>query len=96
MNPENSNYQGSELYWNKLINRFERILGWFLFVTGILILVSYGIYQLIINLFKDAQLSLFVRAGIFFVVIGIVILIFSVIRERITIGKGDKYKGLEQ
>ncbi len=86
----------SNHYWNKLFNRVERALGWFFFVTGALILVAFYLYQLIIALFKDTELNIFVKFGIFLVVIGFVILIFSVIREKVTIAGKDKYRRVKQ
>lgn len=93
---EQSNQSDYDLYWSKFLNRLERVLGWFLFITGILILISYGLFQFILLLLKDTQLSLFVKAGIFLTVAGFVLLLFSVIRERLTLRKKDKYTGVNQ
>ncbi|MGB9665671.1 MAG: hypothetical protein ACPL25_12250 [Ignavibacteria bacterium] len=92
----NSNQRDYDLYWNKFLNRLERVVGWFLFVTGILILISYGLFQFIILLLKDTQLSLFVKSGIFLTVAGFVLLLFSVIRERLTLRRKDKYTEVNQ
>lgn len=91
-----SGQKDHDLYWSKFLNRLERVAGWFLFVTGILMLVSYGLFQFILFLFKDTQMSLFVKAGIFLTVVGFVLLLFSVIRERISLRKKDKYSEIEQ
>jgi len=91
-----SDQKDYDLYWSKFLNRFERVIGWFLFITGILILITYGLYQFILFLFKDTQLSLFVKAGIFLSVLGFVLLLFSVIRERLTLRKKDKYTEVDQ
>ncbi|MEJ5306454.1 MAG: hypothetical protein WHV63_10990 [Ignavibacteria bacterium] len=92
----NSNQNNYDLYWSKFLNRLERVVGWFLFITGILILVSYGLYQFIMVLLKDTQLSLLVKAGIFLTVVGFVLLLFSVVRERLTLRKKDKYSEVNQ
>jgi len=92
----NSNQKDYDLYWSKFLNRLERVIGWFLFVVGILILVSYGLFQFILFLLKDIQLSLFVKAGIFLSVVGFVLLLFSVIRERLTLRKKDKFSEVNQ
>ncbi|MCR4417533.1 MAG: hypothetical protein NUV92_07295 [Ignavibacteria bacterium] len=92
----NSNQNHYDLYWSKFLNRLERVVGWFLFITGILILVSYGLYQFIMVLLKDTQLSLLVKAGIFLTVVGFVLLLFSVVRERLTLRKKDKYSEVNQ
>jgi|YNPMSStandDraft_1061717.scaffolds.fasta_scaffold02494_6 hypothetical protein len=92
----NSNQKDYDLYWSKFLNRLERVIGWFLFVVGILILASYGLFQFILFLLKDIQLSLFVKAGIFLSVVGFVLLLFSVIRERLTLRKKDKFSEVNQ
>lgn len=93
---KDSNQTDFDLYWSKFLNRLERVVGWFLFITGILILISYGLFQFILLLLKDTQLSLFVKAGIFLTVVGFVLLLFSVIRERLTLRKKDKYTEVNQ
>jgi len=45
-----SDQKDYDLYWSKFLNRLERVIGWFLFVTGILILITYGLYQFILFL----------------------------------------------
>ncbi|MCX8056858.1 MAG: hypothetical protein N3F03_04525 [Ignavibacteria bacterium] len=96
MEREKNSNESSELKWNKLFNKIERALGWFFFVTGFIIIVSYTLYELLINLLKDTQLSWFVKTGIFFVIIGTVILLFSIIRERIFLSRSDKYKEINE
>lgn len=96
MNQLNSKKDESDIYWSKLFNRIERAVGWFFFVTGLIILVSYTLYQFALLLFRDSQISLFIKIGLFSVIMGGVILLFSVIRERIVLSKKDKYSEIQQ
>lgn len=96
MADQNSSNIQTNIYWSKLFNRVERALGWFFFVTGLVILISYALYELVLSLFENTQLSLFVKVGIFFIIIGFVILLISIIRERIVLSKKDKYSEVEQ
>lgn len=96
MNQQKSTDNETDIYWSKLFNRIERAVGWFFFVTGLIILVSYVLYQLVLLLFKDSQMSLFIKVGIFFIIIGFVILLVSIIREKIVLAKQDKYSEIEQ
>ncbi len=93
---KDTNQNDYDLYWSKFLNRLERVVGWFLFITGILILISYGLFQFILLLLKNTQLSSFVKAGIFLTVVGFVLLLFSVVRERLTLRKKDKYTEINQ
>lgn len=95
MNQLNSKKDESDIYWSKLFNRIERAVGWFFFVTGLIILVSYTLYQFALLLFRDSQISLFIKIGLFSVIMGGVILLFSVIRERIVLSKKDKYSEIQ-
>ncbi len=96
MNQKNSSQTETDIYWNKLFNRIERALGWFFFVTGLIILVSYILYEIVLLLFRDTQLNLVLKFGLIFIIIGFVILIISVIREKMFISKKDKYTEVKQ
>lgn len=96
MNQNKYNKDESDIYWSKIFNRIERAVGWFFFVTGLIILVSYVLYQFVLMLFEDSHLSLFIKTGIFFIMIGFVVLLFSIIREKIILSRKDKYSEIEQ
>lgn len=85
-----------DIYFHKFLNKIERATGWFFFVTGLIILTSYGLYELVLAVLRDSQLSIVFKVGIFFVIIGFVVLLFSIIREKIILSRKDKYKGVEQ
>lgn len=95
MSETNSNNR-SDIYWDKLFNRIERAVGWFFFVTGLIILVTFVLYQFVITLIKDAQISVILKFGILSVILGFVILVFSIIREKIVLSKKDKYTEVNQ
>lgn len=96
MNQQTPQKNESDIYWNKFFNRIERAVGWFFFVSGFLLLISYSLYQIVIVLLKNSQISLLIRLGLFFIILGAVILLFSVIRERIVLSRKDKYSEVQQ
>lgn len=96
MNQQNFTQNESDLYWNKFFNRLERAVGWFFLVTGLIIFVSYFLYEFILLLFRDSQLNLVLKVGLFFIILGFVILIISVIREKIILSRKDKYSEVKQ
>jgi len=76
-----------EKYWNSFYNRLERSVAWFLFIVGALILNGYWIYRVII----DPGTYTVVGLGVVFTLVGFAILFLSVLREKITVNKADRY-----
>jgi hypothetical protein len=79
-------------YWVGIYNRIERGLGWILFSIGSIILLTYGGYKAIEALIADPQLELVVKIGLIGVIGGLVILIVSVVREKLFMARTDKYQ----
>ncbi|HID93048.1 MAG TPA: zf-HC2 domain-containing protein [bacterium (Candidatus Stahlbacteria)] len=80
-----------ERYWTNIYNRLERGLGWILLSIGAIILLFYGGFKLVEDLVKDPTIAIIAKVGILAVLAGVVILLVSVIRERIFTYKTDKY-----
>lgn len=95
---ENKNIPESqeEIYFYKFFSKIERAVGWFFFITGLIILISYGLYEFVLALLRDSQLNIVFKVGIFFVIIGFLILLFSIIREKIILSRTDKYRKVEK
>ncbi|MBT4482194.1 MAG: zf-HC2 domain-containing protein [Candidatus Latescibacteria bacterium] len=74
-------------YWEKIYNRIERSVAWFLFITGALILNGYWIYRAI----TDPGLYTLVGLGTVLTIVGFLILFLSVLREKLTVNKSDRY-----
>ncbi len=80
-----------ERYWSNLYNRLERGIGWIITSIGAILLLTFAGFQLVKELIKDPELALYAKIGIIALMIGFVILFVSVVRERIFMGKSDKY-----
>jgi len=78
-------------YWSHLYNRLERGVGWIIISIGTILLLTFAGFQFVKELIKDPQLALYAKIGIMALIIGFVILFVSVVRERIFMGKSDKY-----
>jgi len=76
-----------EHYWTSVYNRLERSVAWFLFILGTLIISAYSLYQFII----DPSIGKIVRFGIIIMGVGFAILFLSVLREKLTINRHDRY-----
>jgi len=64
--------------------------GWMLFIIGSSIMVVYAIYEFLIN----TELTSFEKMAIGFLGIGGLLLLISVIRQRLIASKTDKYKDI--
>ncbi len=95
---KNNTYQQEKFddYWKKFYNKLERIIGWLIFTVGIVIIISYGLFKIFESIIVEKEMSIILKVGLFSVIAGMVFLLFSVIREKITLKKIDKYKEIDR
>ncbi|NLV71773.1 MAG: hypothetical protein GXY46_04095 [Actinobacteria bacterium] len=83
-------------YRERTYNRMERRVGWILLSIGAMVLVGYGLYELVVFLVSDAEPAWWIRAAIGAACVGLAILLVSVIRERIFVWKRDPYREVKR
>jgi len=83
-------------YWKGVYKRIERGAGWFFLSIGAMILLAYGVFEFLKSIFQDPSLTLITKVGIFSLVLGIIILLVSVARERIFAFKKERYREIEK
>jgi hypothetical protein len=83
-------------YWNHIYNRIERGLSWIFVSFGAIIIVCFAVWKFMDNLFALQNIHPLLRTGIFIFLIGIIILIISILREKIMVRRVDKYKEIER
>lgn len=83
-------------YWLSIYNRIERGIAWILISISAIIIAGYGIYEAITNLLADMNIPGFMKISIIVFVIGLAILIFSLIREKLASRKKDKYREIQR
>ena len=81
----------SERYWRSVYNRLERGIGWILFSLGSIILLCYGGFLVVEELLRDPEVPVAIKAGVVALTVGGVALFVSLLRERLTVRKTDKY-----
>jgi len=81
-----------EQYTKSLYRRLERKTAWIFIVAGAVMLVGYELYRDIVSFGKLT----FEKAALVLFVLGAVLLLVSVIRERIHQYRGDKYSKIER
>jgi len=83
-------------YWLNIYNRIERGIAWIIFSIGCIILITYGLFKGIEAMLADTQLEGIVKIAIIAVIAGLVILLVSVIREKLVTRKSDPYKEIQR
>lgn len=85
-----------EAYWARIYNRGERFLGWILFSVGVIITLVWGMYRAMRELLADPSVPIVFRAGIFALVVGLIILLVSVARQRLHAWRSDPYREVKR
>jgi ferric-dicitrate binding protein FerR (iron transport regulator) len=83
-------------YWVSVYNRLERGFGWVLVSICALVLIGYGTWHAIGELLADSAVPGFIKLAIFAGVFGALILLFSVIREKLFVRRDDRYKEVQR
>jgi anti-sigma factor RsiW len=83
-------------YWAKIYNRLERGISWILISAGAMIVLGYALLEMVNALLGDSQMPLPLKFGIIALLLGGVILLISVIREKLMVRKHDKYKEIQR
>ncbi len=81
--------------WSTIMNgvtvRTSRLFGWLMYIGGSMLLLGYGAYEFAI----DEEVPAMVKTGLATLVIGLGMLLFSVVRQRIISARHDKYKDVQ-
>ncbi|MBU0561256.1 MAG: hypothetical protein KJ799_17005 [Bacteroidetes bacterium] len=83
-------------YWIKIYNRIERGFAWIIISIGFVILAGYAAIQFVEELLKDTKTPEIVKLGSAALIVGLLILLFSILREKFFAGKSDKYKEIQR
>lgn len=79
-------------YWGNLYRRFERGFGWIFMSAGIIILLGFGAYQGFSRFFTDPKVSIVMKIGVGAAVLGAIMLVVSILRERIFAREHERYE----
>lgn len=85
-----------QVYWTSVYNRLERRIGWILSSVGAIILLFFGGYKMVEAIIQDVTTPILLKIGILTVLAGFVVLLVSVLRERIFVRKRERYKEVEK
>ncbi|MDH3458760.1 MAG: hypothetical protein OER90_18110 [Gemmatimonadota bacterium] len=79
-------------YWTGVYRRLERGIGWILLSLGAVIVISWGAWEGVQELLRDVETPTMVKIGILAVIVGVVVLFISVVREKLIVRQNDPYK----
>lgn len=85
-----------DTYWDGVYRRIERGLGWLLVSAGATVLAVYAAIAWIRALLADTDLPWWPRAAILALAAGLVVLLVSVIREKLFLHKSERYKDVRR
>jgi uncharacterized membrane protein len=85
-----------QTYWYNVYNRLERGLAWFIFTVGAAVVLAYSFGQVLFDLWKNSSLPLILKIGIFGLILGVILLLLSILREKLFLRKHERYKEIRQ
>ena len=83
-------------YWKHIYNRIERGLSWIFLSLGAIIILGFAGWEFLDRLIADQDVHPLLKWGIFIFIIGVIILLISILREKIMVRRVDKYKEIER
>jgi hypothetical protein len=83
-------------YWKHIYNRIERGLSWMFLSLGAIIILCFVGWEFLDSLIADQNIHPLLKGGIFIFVIGLIILIVSILREKLMVRRVDKYRKVER
>lgn len=85
-----------QVYWASVYNRLERKIGWILLSIGAIILLFFGGYKAVEGIIQDQTTPLLLKVGILIAMAGLVVLLVSILRERLFVRTRERYKEVEK
>ncbi len=83
-----------EVFWTHHYNVVERSLGWLLLVLGGVVVLGWATLSILRMIWSSTNLPVGVRWGALGAVAGVVVLLVSVVRERLHKRKHTRYKDI--
>ncbi|UCE03549.1 MAG: zf-HC2 domain-containing protein [Candidatus Latescibacterota bacterium] len=96
MNTYTESERALDRYWQQTWNRAERGIGWFLFGAGAILLTGYGVFEASREFWTDPTVPLIVRIGAGAGGLGVLVLLVSLVRERLMLRKKERYTEVER
>jgi hypothetical protein len=79
-------------YWMDVYRRTERAFGWILLSIGLMIILGFFAYMGLSRFYANPTISVVLKVGVSFAVMGGIIMMGSVARERLFARKHERYE----
>lgn len=79
-------------YWESLYRKLERGTGWILLSISVILFLGIGAYCLCMDFFLNADTPILLKIAVGTGILGLIVLLVSVIRERLFAYNRDRYK----
>jgi len=83
-------------YWQHVYNRIERGVSWIIISIGAIIVLGFLAWNALNTLIADQRIHPVMKGGILLLSFGLLILLISVLREKLMVRKVDKYREVER
>ncbi len=81
-----------ESYWQSLYRKLERGIGWILLSIGAILLLGFGLYHGLSDLYIAPDVSIWIKISVTALGGGVIFLLVSFIRERLFAYRRDRYR----
>jgi hypothetical protein len=79
-------------YWQDIYRRTERALAWILMSIGLIIILVFSAYIGLSRFYSDPDVSMTMKVGVSLAGLGGIIMIVSIMRERLFARKHERYE----
>ena len=86
----------TEAAWEQIYDRLARGLGWLLLWVGLLLMAGYGLWALGSEFMLDGDVPLAVRGGLGAFVLGCLLLLVNILRERLHRNRNERYSEVDR
>ena len=82
-------------YWHGIYNRLERGIGWILLSVGVILILAFAAWNFLQGFLLDESVPFYLKIGVSGLILGVIVLLVSIIRERLFSKKHDRYDEVE-
>jgi hypothetical protein len=79
-------------YWKDIYSRTERALAWILISIGLMIILGFSAYMGLSQFYSNPEISVMMKIGVSLAVLGGIVMIVSIVRERLFARKHERYE----
>ena len=79
-------------YWQNIYRHTERALAWILLSVGLMIIFGFIAYMGLSRLYSNPDVSIVLKTGVSLAVLGGIIMVVSIVRERFFARKHERYE----